>query len=495
MAAVQASCSQFLQNFILSMQALKLSVENIKEVQILESSKAAECAEKVYQLTKEYKDLILSSPEGIETLLQKDEIPFPLVNKLMQMLSSEELQFCDELKASLSKTTSIYIQLIVFQCAAQDRRVYKETVTQLSNRVDIILSTLPEQEIEAQFDLECSKAAIQNLDPGRGRWKEVGADHAMPLLKATLKAIFSRNPGELIGPIVDLTARVYQELAIGSCWYQRVWPISWGQSIHTFEEFGKLQSYISEQKGKSRLYIPLSRAMREILQDEKISLDLKKHVLFNEALSVSTLADKYPTRFQKLKWRLNDKFWKTRCLSVTTLGMVVRANSPYKDQAARKIVACIFDETGRVRESDKRVSDHIQKTLESFWGEHPIPVEKEKVEEVALIHQKQLEGSQKELAKEAEEEVLLEQQLAENFKEKEGLQKQLDAGFPQSSKGEEVKKAVMKGLLDKERIEKELKSKKEELFLLKEEKTFEIKDLQVQQQNLQFLQKLLEKGA
>ena len=288
---------------------LHQEVEKITNFASLESKSATQQAQILSDLAVEFRDYICDRGVNVgipvEQILKDKEIPFSLAFGITQILSQHEIQCYDELKRTLAKTTRIFLELVAFQCAFQERRIYKDTVEQIKQNLDKVRDTLPEKEIEASFDLQCAQSAIKKLDIGIGKWKELAKDHGLDVIKGIFESFLSKSPMPALSPIFNLSVAIYRN--IEDRYYRDVWALRWysaGNRITTKKQLETASELIKKYNTNEMLAFAISEMFIEIMKNSHATEELKSAV-FQGNISLLTLVKCNPT------WR--DNWWKTRC--------------------------------------------------------------------------------------------------------------------------------------------------------------------------------------
>lgn len=347
----------------LSTHAKKILTEfkKVKNFESLDSKALTAEAKALRDITDKFRDFIctLGRETSLEQLLEGKEIVIPFVLNLTEILGRSEIQGYDKLKRELSKTTLIFLELMVYQCGQQGRRIYKEDVDRMRSTFAKVKGTLPDTEVETRFYVRCAEASVQKLDVGIGKWKEVAKAHAGDLVKGAITALLTapafgaNTAAPLISPLIDLSITIYKNLEKG--WHRDVWALRWhcaGKRITTKVQLDEVKPLMKHFKGTNRdtyyLSFCISQMFMEIYKNPATTEDLRKTVFDGEEMSLLKLAELYQE--EQLG---DDSFWKTRYITLSYLAKIaedrIKGHEGYRKASIRAILLRWINEQAQVK--------------------------------------------------------------------------------------------------------------------------------------------------
>ncbi|MBF5059044.1 hypothetical protein [Candidatus Neptunochlamydia vexilliferae] len=368
--------------------AFQKAVDPLIKATSFEPKIATERSEELYKIAKNYRSAIfedksaktltqkqLSKEERTQILYEKQKafqkalieknIPFPMILKALEILSSQEVQCFDQLKCSLSKTSRIFLELFIYKCSIEKRHIYKSTVTDIQKQLKKVLSTLPKKEVETRFALQCSAAATKKLEPGKGKWTEVVRDHRSPIAKGIAEMALSASPTSinlsvLVSPLVDLSVRIYKE--IEEKWYKDIWALSWHGAENVPDEtaFNHLSPFLEDADKHKYLAQQASYLFMQIIQSPEADLKLKRRVFegnFPSLLTLSQIEKQEIKLFGKITLR-KDPFWRVRYVTIKHLATLVKEKDPNFEKASLRKLAARFH-----REKHPYLDDLLSSTI------------------------------------------------------------------------------------------------------------------------------------
>ncbi|MBF5059076.1 hypothetical protein [Candidatus Neptunochlamydia vexilliferae] len=296
-----------------SAHKLYKEIEKIKTLEELSSQPSAEQAKLLCKIAKGFQRDLFFQPEKEKTLkdlIKKQEVPFSLAYRMVDILSAHEIQSYDALKRALAKAACFFIELNVFHFHAQKRNVYQDTVDQMIRLVSMVEKTLPKLEVEAKFHLKCSKAALKKLSFGVGRVKTIAKDRGVQILKGALEAGLSRSGAPIVAPLVDTSLEIYKRLE--EKWYKKVWRLKWTLVANPLENLNALASIkdcLKKWESRPDLAFAITQVFGNALEGKSTEA-LKKSLLFEGNVSLEKLA--------KLK-KSRTSLWNVRFHAITVL--------------------------------------------------------------------------------------------------------------------------------------------------------------------------------
>ncbi|MBS0648005.1 MAG: hypothetical protein JSS10_02130 [Verrucomicrobia bacterium] len=342
---------------------MKRELDKLVNLEVLDSQATTDQARKLREIAEEFRDAVCSLQNQGTTLadvLRGKEIPFPFAYRMLEILTKPEIQCFHSLKKELSKTTLIFLEFVVFQSGLEEQSFYTETVDEMKKRLNTVLSTLPENEVETRFNVRCAQAAVQKLDKGIGKWKEVAKDNSKAVIGGVIKTLLCAGAPSpemataLVGPLINLSVAIYENLE--EPWYKDVWGLRWhcgGNRMITqahLEATKPLMEKFGDTLAGSDYYLSfcISQIFIQIFKNPSAEEPLRKAVFEGERTSLLNLA------------HLNDEdqlgdnsFWKTRYVTLIHLRSIAEdrndSNKPYRLKSIEAILRQWQREKARVK--------------------------------------------------------------------------------------------------------------------------------------------------
>ena len=363
-------------NFLESACELRENIEKLCRFESLNSDDARKSAEAISTAALKLRELFFTGPEGetdedFKTRVSSLEIPFHIPYGMIQILSKSEIQCFDHLKFSLAKTIRLFIDLITFQCALQERRIYLETVEEMVTVFKKVLATLPDEEVGTWFELRCAKAATKRLDKGAGKWKELAREYRGEIFIGIVQSAFNRSPAAMVAPIINVSVAIYKNLK--EQWHCDVWALEWlwnGRVPTCESELVALKSLIKKAPDNPKLAFAVAQLFRNIAFAEGVSSEVQASVVLGEglikggALSMVTLAKRKVTnpvvdRGRKIA-KVRDPFWKVRYAAWGYLEEIADTFPQFKPTIFIQAVKWMPQESGKARERVKSIASQLR---------------------------------------------------------------------------------------------------------------------------------------
>ncbi|CAM0117106.1 hypothetical protein [Rhabdochlamydiaceae symbiont of Dictyostelium giganteum] len=270
----------------------------------------------------------ISNPKAhLKEIFQNSPTFLPLFLRLIETLSSDEVQDRDELKRLLSKTALVAYELVAFKFAAEKRHIYLQTRDQINSLLNKILETLPKNDFETFFCIYSMIALTRKFQPGEGKSKEIFKKEGFEVIKGIMQAALSIpgaviNPKSgldgaayLVGPMIDLICRIYHEMEKG--WYKKVWVMNWlfsGNRVTELEHLKTLNQFIENYKivRKHERALYLVQFYFELINNSAAKEEVRMRVFSGNEIK--------PNFLELTQYNLQDKeSWKVRYVAIKYL--------------------------------------------------------------------------------------------------------------------------------------------------------------------------------
>ena len=444
-------------------EALQLSVETLQRA-------VENYRDTIYQQALPHNFYEQHQREHLIHILRQEKVPLNLALRLIEALSSDEMQLDHPIKRTVAKAALVVWELVVFKCRAEKQPIFLETRNKIKANLEKILTTLPEREVETRFYTECLLALTMKLQPGEGKVKEVAKKNAKPLINGSITLICSAspagaNPSALIGAIIDLVSDIYDEMEAN--WYQDIWAMSWissGKRITTQKQFRELMGFIEGYDKEPEKAFYVAQMYFEIISNDQADLELKKAVFKGKPVQQDEATLEVPTNLLALAQMPDEtgvpnpltkgKAWRVRYIAAHYLKELV-----IRKKFRRRTMQVLVDRyaTGEshpiVKEfllyafasfvTDQENKAHVRKSLENINLN-------EKIEEVSG----QIRGLPKKIAQEKKakhQEPLKEElrQLSQRVKDLQELKeiKEMPLQSQMGSEEEQIKDLIVRGIL------------------------------------------------
>lgn len=325
---------------------LQTEVQKLINLETLDAKTATAAATNLRSVAEALRNDICTTRGdlSLKERLHKREIPFQFAHRMIQILVKEEIQCFDPLKYELSRVALIFLEFAVLQCNAEERRIYKGTIEKLRKDLEQVANTLPDELVETRFNLECAQAAVQKLDVGSGKWKEVAKDNAKPFLIALFQALLTlEKPGAgtvtpFVEPVVNLCADIYCNME--EHWYGKVWILRWysvENHITTLAHLNAMEPHLNEFDKNPNLAFYISKIFFQIFNNPNADSQLKSAIFDDKPMSLLSLAELRDTR------QLADTaYWQTRYLTLKHLGSIASNLEPNNAYFRTRSIDAIF---------------------------------------------------------------------------------------------------------------------------------------------------------
>ncbi|MGR3973516.1 MAG: hypothetical protein QRY72_02955 [Candidatus Rhabdochlamydia sp.] len=307
-------------------------------------------ANSVHQMETKIKLLYQSLVERKNSRDTSHPHHLPLALQLTEILTSEQLQDQDHLKALMSKTALIAWELVIFKFVTEERHIYEETYNKASDAIQMSLSTLPREEFETRFYLRCLGALLTIPERGIGTNKLAFRRIAKQFAVAALQIGASGKSAPaacaaLVPPIVEVITFVAEKLTVR--WYKKIWKIEWkfsGNIIDTPDKLQELAKKVTSYKQCNKKNFYIANLYFDIIGNEKVPFDIRQD-LFNGAtvtpnfLHLTTLSG----HIKNKKDLTCDKHWKTRLIAVNHL-IDLAQKSDFQDKSIEQMFSLFSQE-------------------------------------------------------------------------------------------------------------------------------------------------------
>lgn len=360
---------------------LQTELDKLLKLESVDSHRVTQEAEHLRKVAEAFRDSIcnLKNAFSLSKILKGREIPFHFAYRMLEILSKPEIQCLHSLKNELSKTFLIFLEFVVFQAGLEDQRFYKDTVEDMKKQLDKVVSTLPDREIETRFNLRCAQAAVQKLDKGIGKWKEVAKDHGKDVLVGIFKALLTLGaPGpetatSLVGPLTNLSIAIYQNLE--EKWYRDVWALRWYCGERRIIVKAQLEAarplfrnFRKSAASETNYYLSfcISQIFAKIFFNSSSEEALKKAVFEEEDMSLLKLI-----HFNDEDQFGDNSFWKTRFITLQHLEQIASDLSPtnkdYRLKSIRAILRRWTREKGEVKVYAGSIIPELARANSAEW--------------------------------------------------------------------------------------------------------------------------------
>ncbi|GAB5411762.1 MAG: hypothetical protein ChlgKO_08760 [Chlamydiales bacterium] len=334
-------------NLTNAFQNLQGEIDKIVEVKTVNDEQAIAYAKELANIGAEYRrELCSSSNKKFKEVLKKAKLQLPIPLKAIKLLSLSELQFHDELKRELSRTTRIFLEFILCQCIVQGRSLYQSDHDKYYCILKEIIKTLPDEEVLTGFELRCCRAAFKNFASMSDRVKKAAEQGTKAMVGGITSTIASArpappyvNPAPLLLGAVSVASSVYKQK--GELWYLKVFELK----MLGFEVGLQTTSHykMSEHKGKSikkmlcehastsaNLAFYICQVFKEIIDNPNIELELKTELFQGKKISILHLAEYRPAL------DIQNKYWKVRYLAMTYIKELIKTPE-YNNEASQAV--------------------------------------------------------------------------------------------------------------------------------------------------------------
>ncbi|CAM0117463.1 hypothetical protein RSOCI_03840 [Rhabdochlamydiaceae symbiont of Dictyostelium giganteum] len=278
----------------------------------------------------------------------------PIALKLTEILTSEELQDNDLLKELISKTALIAWELVVFKFIKEDRHIYEKTYNQVSQSIEISLSTLPTKEFQTKFYLQCLRALLEIPERGLGTRITEAKQVLVPLAVAGLQiALAGGSPlaalPALSSPIVEIVKIVSRKIRLQ--WYQSIWDLNWSFSGNQVKDLNKLKEFalaVNAYKTCNKKLFYIADLYFNIIQNTQIQDHIRQKIFKSSYITPDfiTLTTQYELIISK-KNISKDKYWQTRLVAIKRL-IELSKSELFAQEAFTQIFSILQTETNGI---------------------------------------------------------------------------------------------------------------------------------------------------